>query len=343
LVVVYVFPILTVACRIGGGGGILVAMLYTAVADVVPAAERATVFFQLTAFFLTSEMVAGPIGGAMLTWDPWLPLLVALALLIVGNLSYFVFPETLHVHHRKATGEAQDADGEGASGAAKLWRKARNGLAEVWDFVLGNQKLAFLMMSLVFVVLGRFVGEILLQYATDRYHWSWSFASMVLAIRNAGSLVTLLVLLPVASWLCTQRLGMASVAKDLWLARWSAVIMIVGCLLIAAAGNGVLFSMGLVWFALGSGIISLIRSLLNALVEEHHVGTVNALVSFMDNIGLTAAGPLLAKSLSIGLNLGGAWIGLPFLFAALMFSFSSAILWTFRLPNGRSTTVEPPC
>ena len=329
--------------RIGGGAAIVVAMLYTMLADVVPSNERATVFFQLTAVFLGSQMIAGPLGGAMLIWDPWIPLLVALAILIISNLMILAFPETVHVHDRKRPAVEQHGDGDDVPRATKLWRKASEGLAEVWDFVLGNKSVAFLMLSLVFVVLGRYVGELLLQYATDRYGWSWSAASMVLTIRNAGSLVTLLALLPVVSWLCVQRLGMESVAKDLWLARWSGVLHIVGSLTIAVAANGALFSVGLAWFALGSGMAAMIRSLLNALVEEHHVGTVNSLIGFMEMVGVTVAGPLLAKSLSVGLNLGGAWVGLPFLTAGLFFIVSTAILWIFKLPNGRRSPVEPSC
>jgi hypothetical protein len=318
-------------------------MMYTAIADVISVELRATVFFQIAAMYLGSQMVAGPLGGAMLVWGPWVPLLFGLAVLLICNLLTFVFPETVHLHDRKGAHGGQDADGDGAPGMAKFLQQARTGLAEVWDFILGNQSLAFLMVSLVFVILGRFVGELLLQYATKRYNWSWSFASMVLTVRSAGSLVTLLVVLPAASWLCVKRFGMSGVAKDLVLARWSGVVQIVGGLLIAAAPNGIFFSFGLVWFALGSGMSSLIRSLLNALVEEHHVGTVNSLVGFMETAGLIIAGPLLAKSLSVGLNLGGAWIGLPFITAAVFFALSTAIVWTFRLPNKGRPSVEPSC
>jgi hypothetical protein len=318
-------------------------MLYTMLADVVPADERATVFFQLTAVFLGSQMIAGPLGGAMLIWDPWIPLLVALAILSLSNLMVLAFPETVHVHDRKKPQEEQHGDGDDVPRFTKLWRKACDGLAEVGAFVLGNKSVAFLMLSLVFAVLGRYVGELLLQYATDRYGWSWSVASMVLTIRNAGSLVTLLALLPVVSWLCVQRLGMESVAKDLWLARWSGVVHILGSLTIAAAANGAVFSVGLVWFALGSGMAAMVRSLLNALVEEHHVGTLNSLIGFMEMVGATVAGPMLAKSLSVGLNLGGAWVGLPFLTAGMFFIVSTVILFMFRLPNGRRSTVEPSC
>ncbi|KAL2262526.1 hypothetical protein VTK26DRAFT_1056 [Humicola hyalothermophila] len=329
---------------IGGGGPVLVSMLYTTVADVVLVDKRATVFFRLMAVFLGSQLIASPLGGYMLRWGPWVPLLLGLVALIVSVFIILAFPETVHVHNRRKISPIQDgARTEGIPTMAKLLQKAKMGLTEVWDFVLGNKNLAFLMVSLTFVVLGRFVGEVLLQYATDRYHWTWSTASMVVSIRSAGSLVALLVVLPAASWLCVERLGMTGMGKDLWIGRWSGIVQIVGSLLVAVAAHGGLFSFGLIWLALGSGMTSVIRSLLNALVEEHHVGTLNSLVSLMETVGMILAGPLLAKALSVGLNLGGAWMGLPFFVAALLFVFATTILWTFRLPHGRPLSVEPSC
>jgi MFS family permease len=329
--------------RIGGGIPIVVAMLFTMIADVVPSDERTTVFFQLQAVFLGSQMIAGPIGGAMLIWDAWTPLLVALAILIFTNLMVLTFPETVHVHDRKMPQGEDYGDHNDLPRMTRVWRKAREGVAGVWDFVLGNKSVSFLMLSLVFSLLGRYVGELLLQYSTDRYGWSWSLASMVLIIRNAGSLVTLLALLPVVSWYCVRRLGMEDMVKDLKLARLSGVTLVLGSLTIAGAVNGAIYSIGLVWFALGSGMGAMIRSLLNALVEEHHVGTVNSLIGFMEMVGMTLAGPLLAKSLSVGLDLGGAWVGLPFLAAGSLFVISTTILYIFRLPNERRSPVEPRC
>ncbi|KAK4171556.1 major facilitator superfamily domain-containing protein [Triangularia setosa] len=319
---------------IGGGGQVLVAMLYTFVADVVPIDGRATVFLQLNALFLGSQMVAGPLGGIMMVNNPWIPLWTSLVIIGVANLLILAFPETLHLHGKKdAAASSEDDSDDERSRVQQLLHKIKTGLEGIWEFILGNNSVSLLIISMTFVILGRFVGEILLQYATERYRWSWSRASIQLVIRNAFSMVTLLVLMPFASWFCLQHLGMSAVEKDIWLGRWSGMTAIVGCLIIAGATNGVLFSMGLIWFALGSGITSVIRSLLNSLVEEHHVGTVNTLIGFMENVGMMAAGPLLAKSLSLGLELGGVWVGLPFVTAGLFIATSTAILWIFRLPR----------
>ena len=332
----------------------VVAMLYTFLADVTPVASRATVFFQIAAAFLVSGMIAAPIAGAIMIYSDWLALNISLSLMLLCLPVCFAFPETLQLHapglerarqeraDRQADGQSADSGEDRGGGDFTqdskhsalriLWSKARDSVADVGDFVLNNKSLALLMLSAMFVILGKFVTEMLMQYATKRYGWSWSKATLLLTVRSAASLATLLVLLPVASWVCVGRLGMSGVSKDLWLARFSGVLGVVGCLMIAIADNGYMLCFGLVWMSLGAGMSQLTRSLLSALTEEHHVGTVNSLITFMELAGAMLAGPVLAKSLSVGMSIGGFWIGIPFFAAAGFLAIATAIVFIFRLP-----------
>jgi len=324
-------------------------MIFTVIADVVPVAERATMFFRVYATFLTAQMIAGPLSGfLMLPGNPWVPLLLGLALLALTNAITWAFPETVHLAERDtqqqgtamtnglmmpselATNQCNNSNI--VSLARTLLRNAAGSLKEVYSFILANKTVGFLMLSLVVSMLGRFVQEILLQYATKRYGWTWSEAAFLMTILTATSLITLLVILPATTHLCLTRLEMSGLSKDIWLARLSGFVQIVGCLVIALAGNGWVLSVGLVFFALGTGLSALIRSLLNSLVEEHHVGMLNTLVGFLETTGLMVAGPVLAKSLSLGIRLGGGWIGLPFLTAMGFFVFSTFIVSVYRLP-----------
>ena len=92
---------------------------------------------------------------------------------------------------------------------------------------------------------------------------------------------------------------------------------------------------GLAIFATGGGFNAAIRSLLNALVEPQHIGMLNSILSFMEMVGFMFAGPALSQALRIGMELGGAWIGLPFLCASLIFLVSTAIVFVFRVPRSR--------
>ncbi|KAK0733813.1 major facilitator superfamily domain-containing protein, partial [Lasiosphaeria miniovina] len=336
---------------IGGGAPTVQAMLFTFLADVVPLAERSTVFFQMGAVFLCSQMTSGPLASVLMARNLWLSIGSGLALLTVANIAVLFYPETLQL--RKQTGvdrpaKRSRADSSGSTGASgdlddrpfsvlALWQRARDSVPEVRDFLVHNKGVVILLLPAIFDYMGGFVvQDLLLQYAAKRYDWSWSKATMLLSIRSASSLATLVVLLPAASWFCLHRLAMAGVAKDLWLARISVACQASGCLVIGLASSGHMLLPALVWVALGSGADSLVRSLLNALVEQHHVGILNTLIAFLEMVGMMVISPLMAKCLSVGVHLGGAWVGLPFFVAAAFYCITATVLYAFRLSRRSS-------
>lgn len=312
---------------------------------------------QVNASFLVAEMISGPLAGLLMHRSPWLALVVAFLLLATSNLVALVFPETLDIQRlkdrrdaavtRRRAGDSSpsppsssssSSDLEEASKQTKLqhiWATCKADIREVYDFVLSNQRTTFLLLSLVFVVLGKFVLELLLQYATARYHWTWDRAAVLVTVRSAATLLLLTAILPLASWACVHRLGMSATAKDLWLARVSGVVQTAGALLVAFSVSGAMLMASLVVFACGGGLPALVRSLANALVEEHHVGILNSLVGFLDMVGIMVAGPVLAAALRVGFAWGGVWMGLPFMVSGFLFAISTAIVWAFRIPGRR--------
>jgi MFS family permease len=302
---------------------------------------------QLNAWFIVAEMISGPLVSILIRRSLWLALFTALCLLAVANLVALVFPETLDIQRLK---DSQDAaahhvttpdDSISELEASKrtrfqhLWATCKKDVHEVYDFVLNNRRTTFLLLSLVFVVLGKFVLELILQYATARYHWTWDKAAILVTVRSASTLLLLTVILPAISWMCVNSFKMTSVAKDLWLARISGIVQTLGALLVAFSVNGAMLLGSLVVFAGGGGLTSLIRSLANSLVEEHHVGVLNSLVGFLDMVGMMIAGPILAEAMKLGLKWQGLWMGLPFMVSAFLFAISTLIVWTFRIPTRR--------
>lgn len=72
-------------------------------------------------------------------------------------------------------------------------------------------------------------------------------------------------------------------------------------------------------YALGQGFASAVRSLATSLVEPHHIGRLNSYATTIDMVGSLAAGPLLSTAYGAGLELGGAWVGLPFLLSGVSY------------------------
>ncbi|KAL1865867.1 hypothetical protein Daus18300_006979 [Diaporthe australafricana] len=330
---------------IGGGAPVGMSMLYTMLADVLHVEEMTPILFRFYSVFLVAELVANPLGGFLLSKGAWVSLITGNIFMVLVLLSVYILPETLAVRrwHDARTGKAPnpqlarlngDDDDEGLkkSSMRAALDDARQQLVEVWKFLLGNKRIVVLMLPLIFVTLGRYIQEMLLQYSTKRYGWSWSKAAYFLTLKSASFIIMLTVLLPAVSSVCLGKLGMSPLTKDLWLSRWSAVVVIAADLAVALASSPALFGAGLVLLSGGCGLAPLLRSLLNAQVEPHHVGILNTLLGFVDTLGVMLAAPVFSESLNKGIELGGAWIGLPFMAGAVIACFAAGILWVYRIP-----------
>lgn len=128
----------------------------------------------------------------------------------------------------------------------------------------------------------------------------------------------MLVLLPISSSILTRRFRFDSISRDLYLARASIVVFIAGSLLTALAGVPWLFICAMVITNIGVGVSSLCRALLNAVVEPHTVATLNTTMSTMETLVGFLGAPVMGWLLSRGMELGGVWMGLPYLATTLL-------------------------
>ncbi|KAJ0103929.1 tp synthase f0 [Diaporthe amygdali] len=329
---------------IGGGAPVGLSMLYTMLADVLHVEEMTTVLFRFFSVFLVAELVGNPLGGFLLSRGPWVSLITGNVFIVLVLMSLYILPETLVVRRwhdakagktpspRLAPLDGSDDERLKKSSISAALDDARDQLVEVWEFLIGNKRIVVLMLPLIFMTLGKYIQEMLLQYATKRYGWSWSKATYFLTLKSASFIIMLTVILPAVSSFCLKRLGMSPLSKDLWLSRWSGVMLVVADLAVAFSFTPALFGAGLVLLSGGCGLTPLLRSLLNAQVEPHHVGILNTLLGFLDTLGVMIAAPIFSESLNKGIELGGAWIGLPFVAGAVISCFAAGILWVYRIP-----------
>ena len=70
-------------------------------------------------------------------------------------------------------------------------------------------------------------------------------------------------------------------------------------------------------------------------MDPGHTGVVNTLIGMTEILGIMIAAPILSSSLKFGLSIGGPWIGLPFLCAAVIIAVSTSIVWLFDIPGTR--------
>lgn len=330
------------------------AMVFTALADVTPQAERANCYFRLTAVFLVAELISNPMGGALLLWGGhWTPLVFGFVGVVLSGLVLLLMPETLNFDTKAGVVAERSPVVEDDNTTPETENTPKRTIASAWQqflhlvrtdaratslFILRNRPLMFLMIPFIFSVVGRFVQNLLLQYATKRYGWSWSQAAFLLTIRSTMNLCLCLVLLPLASAALLKSgpifgINGSPLRKDLWLARVSGILLVIGSLLIAFAVTPWLLSIALVVFSLGGGYSATMRSLLNAFVEPHHLAMLNTLLGLLEFSGLMVAAPVLFGALQKGVALGGALTGLPFIISAGMCLVSTVVVAVFRIPR----------
>lgn len=135
--------------------------------------RRSTVFFYMNATAIGSQMVASLLALILMRVSPWLCVFCGILLFVPANLCAFFFSETPRdkagLGLSSTTAAAQPEDDMG-SARGQLRRLAD---ATVW--VVHERPFArVLLYTLLATTVGRSSQEILLQYVTRRYRWSWS-------------------------------------------------------------------------------------------------------------------------------------------------------------------------
>lgn len=123
--------------------------------------------------------------------------------------------------------------------------------------------------------------------------------------------------------------ALPAIVKDLWLSRGSITCLVAGAFGLGLAPSSSVMIFSLTIYSLCSGYGVAVRSLLTATVSQSHTGMLCSLMSWLESTGALVAGPLLAITFRIGLDLGDMWVGLPFIAAGVM--FSSAMIVMFSL------------
>ena len=78
--------------------------------------------------------------------------------------------------------------------------------------------------------------------------------------------------------------------------------------------------------SMGTGLISLARSLLTTSVSPKNVSVAYSLMTVLGVVGTSVAGPIYSGIFSAGLALGPAWYGLPYLVAGCVLALSFTMI-----------------
>ncbi|KAI9734017.1 MAG: hypothetical protein M1834_002674 [Cirrosporium novae-zelandiae] len=339
---VWLCPVFAV---IGGGSGIITAMVFTMITDVVDAENRTAAFFQLEIAAFIPQVFSPILAAWLMEKNPWIPLLLGCAILYIGAVFIIYIPETYHVGKSIGIGaqsHVQDTSGvEYIPGDSDPASKSsfpyfiQERLDRIWYsscFIMKQPTLLILAAILVYM-LGNSQKDILLLYASTRYGISLASAGLLLPLTAAVNVVLLLFLLPaVSTHLLTYR-RYTSNDKDLFLSKVSIIHLTVGCFLLGLAPTLGAAIMALIIYTLGSGLSPLTRNLLTSFIDPRHVASLNSVISVVQRSGELVGGPFIAWSYDLGLGMGDAWLGLPFAGTGVLHALATLGVCLVKLPR----------
>ncbi|KAF2743274.1 MFS general substrate transporter [Sporormia fimetaria CBS 119925] len=331
---------------IGGGPIVASAVGLTMVADIVPPDKRTAIFLYLTASVLLAELIAPIMAASLMKRGDWIPLILALAIQLVGVLIGVAFPETLHLRDLP---EPKDDDAESdielrptKNGSAFAFKTQLRHFQEAFRFLRRDFTLALVIFTFMANRVGRQGLSMLLQYASKRYGWAIRDAAYLTSFRAATSLVALTIFIPLLNLVLLRCLRLPAHWADLWIARGSLALTTFAFVVIGIAAHPVLLIIGILIFNLGTGSHAAMRSISIHLVggqSSPDVGRLFSVIAIMESIGAMVAGPLLAKIFDWGLDLGEPWIGLPYIVSAVVFGVCTFITFVISVKSDDSTTV----
>ncbi|KAH0498102.1 hypothetical protein TgHK011_005376 [Trichoderma gracile] len=333
----YLLMVTSLLLVVGGGTPVVLSMLYAMAADVSSEKDKAASFLQLT-FGATAGGLAGPLltGFLMERLGPWVPVFVGWSMYPLILLLFCFIPETLHVDKKTKRGDTDVS-------IKALKQQLSNSLS---DFraalgLLKNPSIPLALLTFLFQA-ARFTAytSTIIQYVSKHFGWRLAETSFLLAPFGVLNLTVLATLPKISEMLMSRRFGYSSFNKDLFLTRYSTILLFVGAVIEGFSHNVVLFIIGLFVETFGAAASPLARATVTHYVEPEFVSRLYALVSTSEIIGSFIGGPVLAWCFDVGLQKKGVWTGLPWFYIALLSMITWVGLLFVRPPPAKKSSAD---
>jgi len=316
----------------------------TMISDIVPPDKRTTVFLYVTASVLVAEIFAPVMAARLMEKGDWMPLVLATFIQGVGMCISIFFPETLHLRDLPEPKDDVDQTMElqPKGGHFTLKVQLRN-FYTAYTFIRGDMQLALVVFGFMANRLGRQAMSLLIRYASKRYGWDIKDAAYLVSFRAATNLVAVAMFLPALNWFLIKYLGNPPQWADLWTARGSIIVQAVSYIIMGIAGYPSLLILGLLVYNMGTGYNAALRSVAIHTVggqSSPNVGKLMSTIAISEAIGAMFAGPMLSQLFQWGMDLGSAWLGLPFLACVPVYGVMIAIMFMIRVKDRDMGYVE---
>ncbi|KAI3546267.1 major facilitator superfamily transporter [Colletotrichum filicis] len=323
---------------VGGGNAVLSAVVFSMLSDVTTSENRAKKFMAVHLASMIGNLCAPAIAGWMMErTGPWPVMWLAYAGFATLLFTIHLVPET----KPPAAKVSSDPIADSPEADSPVIGTIQHTLARLKESIalLKNPSLVILMVATLSsypVVMSTY--QFMTIFASKRYHVSLSQTGYLSSLYGFGVFLTIIAVLPALSRLLASAKAPKPLRytddheRDLFLGRLSSVALLLGALTMSASPTIGAFIGGLAILALGSGWGSYVRSLCAVYVDAAHRTRLYSIISLVETAGQTYTQPMLAGLFSLGMKLGGAWIGLPYLGVAGFCVAALGLLLMVRLP-----------
>ncbi|EHK40720.1 hypothetical protein TRIATDRAFT_6177, partial [Trichoderma atroviride IMI 206040] len=299
---------------LGGGRGVAEAMVFTSISDVIPESKRATCFQWVVAAVFSAALLGPLIARPLTEISIWRPLCISLGLVALGGIILVtLMPETLHNHDSLAqigedtpiirSNHHYDNDDD------SIYETPMASTKSTFKALFRRPALYLLPGAILTMPAVSTQHGILMRLMPIQFDWPLSRAALLLSLNAAVILLTLLVILPLVSYALYKRTSASALQRDRILARASVILFVLGSFFLMMVNEASLIIIGVVLSGLGSGVPTLCRTLLVALIGKHKTGSVFGMIAAGEVLGILACELIIGPLFDIGL---GTWLGLPF-------------------------------
>lgn len=288
--------------------------------------QRASVYFTVSSAGLAMNFLIPPLAAVLMEINPWIPIFGGILFETIPIALMIWVPETLR-HEKASVLELEPPTAPTSRGSA--WTEP---LRDIWNMLREDWRVTGLTTIFLLHIYTLYsVTLLMLQYVSTRYSISFSQATFLVSLRSGFTMAIFLALMPWLSHILITKWDYSAKKKDLVLGRVSAIVACVGWLLVALAPNMPCFVVAIFVCTLGAGLFTFVRSFLTSIVSPDHVAKLFTFMSVLDTIGMMAVNPVFAWLFKVGLNVGGAGLGLPFLVLAVCYAACSGLLFYVRI------------
>ncbi|KAI1745725.1 major facilitator superfamily domain-containing protein [Xylaria scruposa] len=311
---------------VGGGPTTVVSMAFAIISDACRADQRTTAFSMLQVGFLLSELISTPLGAAFIAVNPWIPIVTAIATRIVFTLVLFA-ASVRYGDAERLTKKSPTNDVDESSPLSNETGAQRRYGAISWI----TKDVALVLFAFFCVLVNREASDLLLQYSSIKVHWDYAKASYLVSVRAAINIVVLFALIPGVTRFFRKK-EVSSPLIDQYITVASGVLLAVGSVMIFAAETPAALISGQVVAAFGFSFSVTARSFVTTLVDPRYMGVLSTAVTIASHGALAVGGPFLAWTFKVGLGLGYAWFGMPFLVEGILFALGTVLMLLANAP-----------